>query len=172
MGALFVLGIGGLLLWRGRKLRAATGLPHGEIVASDTGAWETVDAPLRSRRYGLVGRPDYLVRSRVKGRAMWIPVEVKSARRPRQPAAGHILQLATYCLLVEDVHKTRPAYGLLHYVDVTLEIPYTDALRQAVLDSADAIRKARHAPDVPRTHTVAARCRGCGYRAACGEEAL
>jgi CRISPR-associated exonuclease Cas4 len=71
--------------------------------------------------------------------------------------------------LVEDVHKTRPPHGLLHYADATLQIAYTDALRRQVLATAEAIRQARHAPDVHRNHNDAARCRGCGYAHACGE---
>lgn len=175
VGALFLLGLGVALLWRSRRLAAVSGLPAGQVIYSDTGGWDRVETPLRSRRYGLVGRPDYLVRSNDAGHdagVAVIPVEVKSGRRPAYPAPGHILQLATYCLLVEDVYKMRPAYGLLRYDDVTVQIPFTAALRQAVLTAADEIRAARGAAQVPRSHDVAARCRHCGYRAACGDEAL
>jgi CRISPR-associated exonuclease Cas4 len=139
------------------------------VVYTDTGAWEEVPQPLLSRRYGLVGKPDYLVRLRDGQRSTLVPVEVKSRRRPAVTPDSHILQLATYCLLVEDVHKVRPAYGLLHYADATLQIPFTDALRRAVLESADAIRAARRAPDLHRDHNDPARCRGCGYAHDCGE---
>jgi CRISPR-associated exonuclease Cas4 len=174
--ALIILLVGAYILWHSRRLRAQTGLPAGEVVYTDTGAWETVEQPLLSRRYGLVGRPDYLVRVRERGQESLIPVEVKSGRQPQtadaQPAAGHVLQLGAYCLLVEDIHQQRPAYGLLRYADVTLKIPFTDALRREVLDTAEAIRRARRAPDVPRSHQEPARCRACGYRDACGDQAL
>src|SRR5687768_7501856 len=112
--------LGGILLWRvGLRAQQATGLPTGEVVYSDTRAWEQVPEPLLSRRYGLVGKPDYLVRVRSGQQETLVPVEVKSRKRPPVPPEGHILQLATYCLLVEDVHKLRPAYGLLHYADAT-----------------------------------------------------
>jgi CRISPR-associated exonuclease Cas4 len=127
---------------------------------------------LISRRYGLVGKPDYLVRVVVEGRSIPIPVEVKSRRRPERTPEGHRLQLATYCLLVEDQMHMRPPYGLLRYADDTLRIPYTDDLRRQVLDAADAIRRARTATDVHRQHEEPARCQGCGYRHACGNEAL
>ena len=160
----------GLVLWRmGRRAHQATGLPTGEVVYTDTGAWERVPEPLLSRRYGLVGKPDYLVRVQTGGQTTLVPVEVKSRRRPPTTPDGHILQLATYCLLVEDVYKVRPAYGLLHYADATLQIPYTDALRRSVLEIADAIRSARTAPDLHRNHDDPARCRGCGYAHGCGE---
>ncbi len=165
--AIFVLG---LLLWQaGQRTRYATGLPTGEVVYTDTDAWQPVPAPLRSRRYGLVGKPDYLVQVRAGNRTTLVPVEVKSRRRPPVTPDAHVLQLATYCLLVEDVHEVRPAYGLLHYADATLQIPFTDELRRNVLEIADAIRRARTAPDLSRDHNDPARCRGCGYAHACGE---
>lgn len=166
-----ILIIGALLLKQGRRAQVASGLPSGEVVYTDTGAWEETPEPLLSRRYGLVGKPDYLVAVRSGQQTMWVPVEVKSRRRPAVTPDSHILQLATYCLLVEDVREVRPTHGLLHYADATLKIPYTDELRQTVLEIADAIRAARTAPDVHRDHNDAARCRGCGYAHGCGEVA-
>ena len=168
--SIVLLIVGVLLLLIARRDRRATGLPTGEIVYTDTGAWEEVEKPLFSRRYGVVGRPDYLVQVKEGGRTVTIPVEVKSRQRPPSTPDNHILQLATYCLLVEDTTKQRPPYGLLHYADATLKIAFTDALRREVLATADAIRAARTADDVHRQHDDPARCRGCGYRHACGEE--
>jgi len=164
----------GVAAWLyGRRQARQTGLPAGQIVYSDTGGWEKVEQPLLSRRYGLVGKPDYLMSVREGSRAVLIPVEVKSRRAQKAPAATaldhHILQLATYCLLVEDVHKVRPPYGLLRYADATLRIDYTDELRAAALRAADGIRRARSAADLHRDHDDPARCRACGYRHACGE---
>jgi CRISPR-associated exonuclease Cas4 len=162
--------LGLFLLWQSRKTQRSTGLPVGEVVYSDTGAWQKVENPLLSRRFGLVGRPDYLVQVTERGRMVTVPVEVKSRKRPATLLAEHVLQLATYCLLVEDQYKTTPPYGLLRYADATLKIPYTDDLRTQVLNVADAIRGGRSAPDVPRSHNEAERCRRCGYRAGCGQE--
>ena len=127
--ALLLAVLGGLLLWLGRRQRQSSGLPAGTMLYRDTEEMEAPERPLRSRRYGLVGRPDYLVRTRERGRRYVVPVEVKSRRRPAQPYASHILQLAAYCLLVEDNFDAAPPYGLLRYADATLQIPYTDELR-------------------------------------------
>ncbi len=170
--ALFLALLGGLLLWLGRRQRQSSGLPAGSVVYRDTEAMEAPERPLRSRRYGLVGRPDYLVQTRERGRRFVVPVEVRSRARPAQPYASHILQLAAYCLLVEDNYGEAPPYGLLRYADATLQIPYTEELRRRVLDSADEIRRARRAADVGRSHGEERRCAACGYRGACGPEAL
>jgi CRISPR-associated exonuclease Cas4 len=174
--ALLLILVGAVALWRGRQLRQQTGMPAGEVVYDDSGAWEKQEQPLRSQRFGLVGRPDYLVRVKETAgrtaRESTIPVEVKSRTSPRVAYESHILQLAAYCLLVEDHFKQRPPYGLLRYADATFKIPFTDALRRQVLDAADAIRRHRRAADVARHHHDPARCVGCGYRRACGDQAL
>jgi CRISPR-associated exonuclease Cas4 len=167
---LFLSGL--VALWLARRIHHRTGLPSGEVIYSDTGAWEKVEKPLVSRRYGLIGKPDYLVRVAEKGRKLPVPVEVKSRKRPERGLESHTLQLAAYCLLVEEHFKQRPPYGLLHYTDATLQIPFTDELRRQVLDAADAIRRARDALDVHRQHNDPSRCFRCGYLRECGEQAL
>ena len=70
----FLLLIAGVLLLRGGRRRwQRTGLPAGEVVYSDTGQWEKQEQPLNSRRYGLVGRPDYMVRVMENGQSVRIP---------------------------------------------------------------------------------------------------
>lgn len=157
-----------LLLW-GRRLRRASGLPEGSIVYDDSGASEEIERPLISRRHALVGRPDYVVRRTEKGRSVVIPVEVKSGRAPAQPHPGHALQVGAYCLLVEEHYGVTPAYGLIRYADGVRPVPFDARARAAVLEAADAIRRARRAPDVPRSHAQPERCRRCGYRSACGQ---
>ena len=54
--------------------------------------------PLYASGANLAGKPDYLVRR-------WryvLPVEVKSGPAPAEPYRSHVLQLAAYCLLVEE----------------------------------------------------------------------
>lgn len=167
---LVLLGAG--LLWLSRRTHEQTGLPQGEVIYSDVGIWQEQEQPIFSRRFGIVGRPDYLVTVNEAGDELIIPVEVKSRKRPSTPFDSHILQLAAYCLLVEDHYKQRPPYGLLRYADATLKLPFTDEVRQLALDIADEIRTSRAAADVARQHHDIGRCRGCGYRAACGEQAL
>lgn len=164
--------VGLALYFYGRRQQAAAGLPAGRVAYSDTGAEYAVTQPLISRRYGLVGKPDYLVETKVDGRHTLIPVEVKSRRAPAEPLPGHVLQLATYCLIIEDIYGTAAPYGVLRYVDGSFETPFTPELRRAVLDAAEHIRAGRAAADIPRSHQEPQRCARCGYRHACGDELM
>ncbi len=164
--AIVFLIVGLVALMISRAARAGSGLPSGEVIYSDTRAWGPVEKPLFSPAYRLVGKPDYLV----KERRATVPVEVKSAAAPASgPRAGHIMQLAAYCLLVEETTGRRPAYGIIKYADKTFSVENTDQLRSALLDLLDEMRQALRVGRAARSHADARRCAGCGYRHACGE---
>ncbi len=152
-----------LLLVAALRLRRASGLPWARIRMADTGGWRPADQPLLSHRYGLVGKPDYLLETR----AGLIPVEVKPSRKAMVPYGGDLMQLAAYCLLVEDVTRQAPPYGLLRYATQTFRMPYTTAVRADLLALLDELRQDRDADDVARSHQQAARCRGCGFYGQC-----
>jgi CRISPR-associated exonuclease Cas4 len=163
---LVALLLGGLGLWlliRAQGSRREAGLPVGRVVYVDTGAWDRCERPLFSRRFRLTGMPDYLVRSRRD----LIPVEVKSGIAPPSPYASHLLQLAAYCLLVEEQEGRAPPHAILKYDDQAFEIDYTPALREELLDTLDDIRHDLGARNVNRSHEEPARCRGCGHRDRC-----
>ncbi|MEM7130919.1 MAG: PD-(D/E)XK nuclease family protein [Chloroflexota bacterium] len=169
--AAFLLLLAGLaLMWQSRKMRLRSGLPVGTIIYSDTNEWQKQEEPIISRKFGIVGKPDYLVTLKKGRQTLTIPVEVKSRRRPETPFDSHVLQLGAYCLLVEDTFKQRPPYGLLHYRDDTIQIPFSNELRNQVIHAAKAIRRNRSAANVHRHHQAAGRCVGCGYKHECGEE--
>jgi CRISPR-associated exonuclease Cas4 len=157
--ALIALGLFVLAL----RLRRASGIPWARVRSSDTGGWRAMDQPLLSRRYGLVGKPDYLLETR----AGVVPVEVKPGRRAAEPYESDLMQLAAYCLLVEETTGRAPQYGLLRYATGTFRLPYTAAVRESLLELLDEMRADRQADDVPRSHEQAARCRGCGFNADC-----
>jgi len=161
--ALLLLGLA-VLLWTRRRW-ASSGLPHGRIVYSDTGAWERVQEPLYSRRHRLTGRPDYLVQA---GETV-VPVEVKSGRAPSEPYPGHLLQLAAYCLLVEEQFGARPPHGLIHYDDATFQIPFDRPLRRQLLDTLDEMRQAYSRGWADRDHDSPQKCLRCGQRDNCDQ---
>lgn len=160
-------------LWLTRqsdRSRRRSGLPQGRLVYADTGRWSAVARPYFSQRFRLTGKPDYLVETD----AGLVPVEVKRTAAPREGNAydSHIMQLAAYCLLIEEAHGQPPPHGLIHYANATIQIDYTPDLRVALLDLLDEMRDRRGRRDVPRSHDEPARCQGCGVRHACGREAL
>jgi CRISPR-associated exonuclease Cas4 len=170
ISVLFVAGVllFGLAVWLWMWARAGrrdAGLPEGHVTYVDTGAWKRAERPLFSNRYRLTGRPDYLVRVREGV----IPVEVKSGAAPARPYEAHVLQLAAYCLLVEEGEARPVPYGIIKYDDKAFEIDYTPALRERLLGTLDAIRAGLEAPDVRRNHHDARRCAACGYREGCEE---
>lgn len=170
--ALLALAAGVLLLRWMRGARARTGLPGGQVIYSDTGMERAVPEPLVSHRLGLVGKPDYLIEVQGGGQRFLVPVEMKSRSAPVHPPLSHVLQLAAYCMLVEETERRRPPHGVLRYADASITVPYTDELRGQVLHALDAIRQGRRAQEMPRDHDDPRRCRACGYRTACGDERL
>ncbi|MBN1956538.1 MAG: CRISPR-associated protein Cas4 [Anaerolineae bacterium] len=165
---LVLLLLGLALLWLARRTHTHTGLPEGQVISADMGAWRRTDRPFFSARHQLAGRPDYVVADGMD----LIPVEVKSGRAPIQPYETHVLQLAAYCLLVKETSGRRPPHGILRYADCTFEIDYTRKLEAELLAVLDAMRDDLAAGDAPRDHDDPWRCAACGYRELCPEALL
>jgi len=164
--ALILILIGVLVFWLGRRSQAEAGLPIGRVIYSDTRGWQAIEKPLYSRAHRLTGKPDYLVQ---QGREI-VPVEVKSAHAPSDgPRRSHVLQLAAYCLLIEETYRQRPKYGIVKYADRMFAVDYTETLRTALLDVIAAMRDDLARAEAQRSHHEAARCMHCGYRHACEE---
>jgi CRISPR-associated exonuclease Cas4 len=119
-----------------------------------------------SDAHGLVGKPDYILEQDGE----LIPVERKSRKLSTGGAyAGEILQLAAYCLLVEE-HYGRPVLsGRLLYQNRSLDVPFDSDLRANLHNALRALHEADGLEEVPRCHTSSGRCRGCGFRDVCGE---
>jgi CRISPR-associated exonuclease Cas4 len=155
-----------LALWRrAESEQRAAGLPRARLRYDDASAGRPLERPLVSHRYRLAGRPDFILEEA----GQLIPVEAKPTRRAAEPYAGDLLQLAAYCLLVDDVLGRRPPHGLLRYADRTWEVPYDDAARDLVIATLEAMDQDTQARDVHRSHDEPARCARCGVREACTE---
>jgi CRISPR-associated exonuclease Cas4 len=122
---------------------------------------------LRSERFRLSGRPDE-VRELPDGR--WVPVEVKSRPTPPGgPPDSHRIQLAAYCLLVEETTGRAPPFGLLRYGDGgEFRLSWTPTLRQELL----LLRRELAAPYDGRARPSPARCARCTWRASCDRAAV
>jgi CRISPR-associated exonuclease Cas4 len=124
----------------------------------------TGDEILVSHVHGLTGKPDYIL----KASDELIPVERKSRVVSAAGAyEGEILQLAAYCMLVEE-HFGKPVRrGQLAYQNRSMEVAFVEELRGRLLNALAALRLAESNGDIARNHNSPARCRGCGYRRTC-----
>jgi CRISPR-associated exonuclease Cas4 len=161
---LALLLLAGLLLVWGLRLRRATGLPWAPVLAQDTYGPE-LEKPLFARRLGLTGKPDYLLDIR----GATVPVEVKPGRRASRPYESDLMQLAAYCVLVEETSGTAPPYGLLRYAERTFRLDYTARVRDELLALIDEMRAELEEPDCARSHDDPRRCHGCGFFEQCDE---
>jgi len=151
------------------RVRRMSGLPQGQVIYADTPS--DAGEVLVSMRYGLSGKPDYLLE---EGRNSLIPVEIKSGFAPRggQPHRSHLLQLAVYFLLVEDVLQQQAPYGLIRYRDRTLEIANTPHLREELIDLVERMRQQLSLREVRRSHNQRSRCAGCSLAEFCDERLI
>lgn len=146
------------------RLRRSTGLPWAPVRYQDTRR-RALEKPLFARRIGLTGKPDYVLE--IRGRA--IPVEVKPGRHAPRPYESDLMQLAAYCLLIEETSGTPPPYGLLRYAERTFRLDYTQQVRDDLLGLLDEMRIALDEQDCARSHDDSRRCRSCGFFAQCDE---
>lgn len=145
-----------------KKFAVQSGLVEGELAYSD------LDRPgetLRSPKYELAGKPDYIVRRK----GSYIPVELKTGRTPDQPHDSHLMQLGVYCVLVEETYGSRPSHGVLQYPERAFEVPFSEEFRDKVLETTLRMRMAELTGNVHRDHDRPGKCRGCSRREACPE---
>jgi CRISPR-associated exonuclease Cas4 len=136
---------------------------RGRVVASDS----VVSRPsraLRSARHGIVGKPDYLVEER----GHIAPVELKPSRVNDSPWLRDVVQLAAYCLLLEETEPRFAGYGYLRYAHRTFRIDFTDRVRGELLRTIADMRADLMADDVPPNHHDPRRCARCMLVRVCG----
>jgi CRISPR-associated exonuclease Cas4 len=143
-------------------LRRRAGL-RGRVVGSDSIVARRART-MRSARYGIVGKPDYLVEEAGK----LVPVELKPSRRSATPWLRDVVQLAAYCLLLEETDPRFAGYGYLRYADRTFRIDFTPRVREELLRTVAAMRGDLMAPEVEPNHRDPRRCARCTFVRVCG----
>lgn len=119
----------------------------------------------KSDKHGLSGRPDYVI----KVNENLIPVEEKTGRTPRGPLFSHILQIAAYCLLIEERQGKAPPYGLLKYPEHEHEIEYNEDMKKVLLEKLGEMREIMKSGEAHRNHNRPGKCIHCSRRLVCPE---
>lgn len=168
---LMLAGALGVLLWNERRFqharlvferKRALGLPEGELVYEDA---DGQGEPLSSGAYPLVGKPDYVVQL-PDGRP--VPVELKlNVHDVTAPYSNHQVQVAAYCLILEDYFTQAPTHGILRYADREFTIEYTPAMRKKVIRLLTQMARCSEQEPPPLARQRVAKCRVCAFQPIC-----
>ena len=138
---------------------------------------ETIETPdglteetpvLKSRKYNLAGRPDYMI----KENNLRIPVEVKTGRRPKAPFFSHVLQIGAYCLLSEETFRTSPSHGQIRYgfENEPHNVVWEPKLKTLVLEKIEEMNDILEGrTKAHRNHKRVGKCNNCSRRKGCPE---
>ena len=138
---------------------------------------ETIETPdglteetpvLKSRKYNLAGRPDYMI----KEKDQRIPVEVKTGRRPKAPFFSHVLQIGAYCLLSEETFRTSPSHGQIRYgfENEPHNVEWEPKLKTLVLEKIEEMNDILEGrTKAHRNHKRVGKCNNCSRRKGCPE---
>ena len=117
-----------------------------------------------SPKYNLVGKPDETFAYGVTE----IPIEYKGAYAKDKAYSSHILQLAAYCLLIEEHFGKRPPYGKIVYKNgQSFDIKYTKELRANLLTTIKKMRAENPEKELPPICEDTRKCKHCGYAYIC-----
>lgn len=95
------------------------------------------EKPFFSSKYQLTGKMDKILV--VDGKRT--PMEIKSSRRPREPYLSHVMQLVSYCLLIEEHYNERPEFGILQYASgEPFIIPYSEENKNQLFKTVEEMR--------------------------------
>jgi CRISPR-associated exonuclease Cas4 len=140
------------------------GIPEGLILYSDL---NVPAQPLFSKRFRLVGKPDFIVQKEDR----YLPVEVKTGGKPH-PQPSHLMQLAAYCQILEDVSGVFVPEGILMYNNVPYTIAFDPQLRFELESVINRMRTSLHDGVVMRNHQEPGRCKRCSMRRYCDDQVL
>ena len=145
-----------------RSIRAKYGIPYGRVIYSD------LDHPAKalfSKKLGISGKPDYVISDKRYGGL--IPIEIKSGRAAN-PYRNHVLQLAAYCLLVEETYHKPVPYGIIVYSDGKQhKIIFDESLRSDLIGVIKEMKRSMRSGCPTRGHNQLRRCISCSFQASC-----
>lgn len=146
-----------------RRIRKEYGIPEGRIVYTDL---DKPAEPLFSEQFRLTGKPDFIVN--FKGQ--YIPIEVKTGITD-SPYRNHVMQLAAYCLLVEEKYNEVTPFGVLVYGGGRqFRIPFEAYLRSQLITIMEEMRTKLATGAIQRNHNLNAKCQYCSMRVHCSQK--
>ena len=140
---------------------SARQLPKGKIVYQDV---DGLGTPLFAKKYPLSGKPDYVILS---PEGAPIPVELKLSADAQEPQRSHVMQLAVYFVILEDLYAQPPKYGLLRYAGHEFTIQNTESLKRKVLQRLAEMEQCDESHPPALTRQVASKCRICPFQPIC-----
>ena len=124
---------------------------------------EKPEKALFSSKYGLAGRPDFILHTKDG----LLPLEIKHSKRPRQPYFSHVMQLVSYCLLIEEEKGIKPKYGFLQYKGgQAFAVPYTENMKSFLIKTMQEMRGYIDSGESPKPNRRY-RCEKCWYNRDC-----
>jgi len=113
---------------------------------------------LFSSKYGLVGKPDFILHTKDG----LLPLEIKHSDRPNQPYFSHVMQLVSYCLLIGEVKGTKPKYGFIQYKEgQPFSIRYTEGRKSFLIKTIQEMRDYVDSGKCPKP-VRKYKCKKCG----------
>jgi len=123
---------------------------------------------LHSKSLPLSGKPDYIISNK---KNEYIPVEVKTGYhlKPKKP---HIMQLISYCHLVQETYGKMVPYGILVYYDTKLQfkIPFSDEYHSILSSTIDRMYDHMSQNIVSCNHNNVDKCLNCSMKESCPEK--
>lgn len=124
---------------------------------------EKLEKALYSSKYGLIGKPDFILHTKDG----LLPLEIKHTNRPKQPYFSHVMQLISYCLLMEEEKGIKPKYGFIQYVGgQPFAVPYTEKMKSFLIKTMQEMRTYIDSGNCPKP-VRRYKCEKCNYREDC-----
>lgn len=118
---------------------------------------------LFSSKFGLVGKPDFILHTKDG----LLPLEIKHSNRPNQPYFSHVMQLISYCLLIEEAKGTKPKYGFIQYGGgQPFAVPYTENMKSFLIKTMNEMRSYIDSGESPKP-IRRYKCEKCSYNKDC-----
>ena len=120
---------------------------------------------LFSEKYELAGKPDFILEKEGK----YFPLIVKRSKKPKQPYFSHVMQVISYCLLLEENGK-KIENGFIQYSnDEPFFIPYDEKMKEYLKSVLNEMRESFDKNNFEKT-TNKNKCEKCGHREECNKK--